>query len=419
MVSDGESIRVTQDKATGFSGAASRAGMTVLSRSVALAPAAVLTVGLAAGLAGCKQKSGGQPSMPPQPVTVVTVHPHPVHMETVLPGRLDAFEQASIRPQVGGVILTRNFEQGTDVDVGQLLYKINPAPYQATYDQAKAQLQNAEAAAVTIEAQLKRYKPLAKAHAVSQQEYDNTLAQAKQAEAQIAQAKANVASAKVNLDWTDVRSPIKGRIGRMLITPGTLVTSGQTTSIALVTRLDPIYADVNLADSDMLRLRREMASGQLKRDSNGKPAVKLMLDDGSTYEQTGELKLAEVTVNPATGTLTLRAQFPNPDRLLMPGMFVHTSIDEGVDPDAFTVPQVALQRNTKGDPQVYVVGADDKVAVRPVKTVRTVGSDWLISDGLKDGDRVMTSGFLKAKPGQKVSPKEVPVSGDDTKKQAG
>ncbi|GAJ30387.1 multidrug resistance efflux pump acriflavin resistance protein [Acidomonas methanolica NBRC 104435] len=379
-----------------------RAEGVIFSRVAVSGPALLLSLGLVAGLTGCKQKAAEQQGMPPQPVEVVTIHPHPIHTQTVLPGRTDAYEQAQIRPQVSGMILTRSFKQGSDMHEGDLLYKINPAPYQATYDRAKAALLQAQAAAVSIEAQLRRYRPLATAHAVSSQDYDNTLSQARQAEAQIAQAKANVASAKVNLDWTEVRSPIDGRIGRMLVTPGSLVTAGQTAPIAVVTRLDPIYVDVNLADVDMLRLRREMAQGQIKGNGKGMPPVTLELDDGSTYPRTGELRLAEVTVDPATGTLVLRAEFPNPDKLLLPGMFVHARIDEGEIPDALTVPQVALQRDSKGNPQVLVVGQDSKVAIRPVRVGRIVDQSWQVLDGLKDGDRVIVNGLQKVRPGAKV-----------------
>ncbi|GBR40387.1 multidrug efflux pump acriflavin resistance protein AcrB/AcrD/AcrF [Neoasaia chiangmaiensis NBRC 101099] len=385
-----------------------RTGTVAFTRLLPLTPLAVLSL----GLTGCQRKAP-PPAMPPQPVGIITVHPHTLTLDTVLPGRTDAYEQAEIRPQVGGVILTRNFEQGSDVKAGQLLYQINPAPYQAAYDQAKAQLLHAQAASLSIQAQLERYKPLAAAHAVSRQEYDNTLSSARQAEADIAQAKANVTSAGVNLDWTHVRSPIDGRIGRMLITPGTLVTTGQTTPIALVTRLDPIYADVNLADSDMLRLRREMAKGQLQRSGDNAAEVTLTLDDGSTYEQKGKLQLSEVTVDPSTGTLVMRAVFPNPDRLLLPGMFVHATINEGVTPNTLTVPQTAVQRDPKGAAMVMLVDGENKVVIRPIKLGRAVDSDWVVASGLGDGDKVIVTGIQKAHPGAKVQPQEMQAASGD------
>ncbi|GBQ14881.1 efflux RND transporter periplasmic adaptor subunit [Swaminathania salitolerans] len=371
------------------------------SLSLKVIPLALLTL----DLGGCKHENKAQ-QPPPQQVGVVTIHPHALKTSTSLPGRVEAFEQAQIRPQVGGLILKRCFEQGTDVKAGQLLYVINPAPFKASYDQARAQLLHARAASLSIKAQLERYRPLAAAHAVSKQDYDNTLSSARQAEADIAQAQANLDSAKVNLDWTQVRSPIDGRIGRMLVTPGTLVTAGQTTAIATVTRMDPIYVDVNLATSDMLRLRREMASGKLEKVEGNAASVGLTLEDGSHYDIPGKLRLTEVTVDPATGTMVVRAEFPNPDKLLMPGMYVHAEIAEGVDPKAVTIPQQALQRDSKGDPFVYTVDKDDKVAVRMVQLDHAVGSEWVLFSGLNEGDRVIFNGIQKAHPGAKVKPVE-------------
>ncbi|GBR19519.1 efflux RND transporter periplasmic adaptor subunit [Asaia spathodeae] len=383
---------------------------TTTSLSLRLIPLALLTL----DLSGCKHKAEA-PKPPAQTVGIYTVHPHPLKTSTSLPGRVEAFEQAQVRPQVGGVILKRTFEQGTDVKAGQLLYVINPAPFKASYDQAKAQLLHAEAAALSIRAQLDRYRPLAAAHAVSKQDYDNTLSSARQAEADIAQAKANLDSAAVNLDWTQVRSPIDGRIGRMLVTPGTLVTAGQTTAIATVTRMDPIYVDVNLATSDMLRLRREFASGKLEKVSGNAAAVELTLEDGSHYDKAGQLRLTEVTVDPATGTMIVRAEFPNSDRLLMPGMYVHAEVAEGVDPKAITIPQPALQRDSKGDPFVYALDGDNKVTMRFVQLDRALDGDWVVMGGLNDGDRIIVEGLQKAHPGAVVKPVE--KSADDKAKE--
>ncbi|UYH51939.1 efflux RND transporter periplasmic adaptor subunit [Candidatus Kirkpatrickella diaphorinae] len=356
-------------------------------------------------LAGCKSKSGsGNP--PPQLVKFVKVHTEAVPVNTALPGRVSAFEQAQIRPQVGGVVLKRYFEQGTDVKKDQLLYLINPAPYKAAYETAKAQLLHARAAAIGIRAQYERYKPLVKAHAVSQQDFDNTRSQALQAEAAIATAQATLDSAAVNLDWTEVRSPIEGRIGRMLYTPGTLVTAGQVDPIALVTRLDPIYVDVNLAASDMLRLRREIADGTLKKVDEGDASVELMLEDGSKYDLPGVLRLSEVTVDPGTGTLVLRAQFPNPDKLLMPGMYVHAQVKEGVDPTSVVVPQEAVMRNSRGDPYVFVIDDKNQLDTKMVELGRAIHGKWVVRKGLKDNDRVVVSGLVKVKSGQKVTPEE-------------
>lgn len=385
-----------------------RAFMTVrnVTQNALLCSVAFLT---ALTLVGCKSKSGsGNP--PPQFVKFVKVHTEAVPVDTSLPGRVSAFEQAQIRPQVGGVVLKRYFEQGTDVKKDQLLYLINPAPYKAAFETAKAQLLHARAAAIGIRAQYERYKPLVKAHAVSQQDFDNTRSQALQAEAAIASAQASLDSAAVDLDWTEVRSPIEGRIGRMLYTPGTLVTAGQVDPIALVTRLDPIYVDVNLAASDMLRLHREIADGALKKVDEGDAPVELMLEDGSKYDLPGVLRLSEVTVDPGTGTLVLRAQFPNPDKLLMPGMYVHARVKEGVDPTSVMVPQEAIMRNSRGDPYAFVIGDKNQLDTKMVELGRAIHGKWVVRKGLKDNDRVVVSGLVKVKSGQKVTPEEQTTS---------
>ncbi|GBR61980.1 multidrug efflux pump acriflavin resistance protein AcrB/AcrD/AcrF [Gluconobacter wancherniae NBRC 103581] len=342
----------------------------------------------------------------PQGVEVLTLHKQAVTLETSLPGRTSPYEQAQIRPQVSGVIVSRDFQQGADVKAGQQLFQIFSAPYQAAYDQAHASLLNAQAAATRAEGQLRRYRPLAAAHAVSSQDYDNTLATAKQAEAQVEQAKANLESAAVNLNYTHVRAPIDGRIGRTLYTQGTLLTAGQTQPIAVVTRLDPVYVDVNLAATDMLRLKRELASGQIERQGDDAAAVGLTLEDESSFPAKGKLELSEVTVDPATGTLVMRAVFPNPDHLLLSGMFVHAHIREGLDPNALLVPQVAVQRDSKGSPYVMVVDGENKVQMRTIKTSRTIKDSWLVTDGVKEGDRIVVSGLQKIRPGVKVAPQE-------------
>ncbi|MBS1055916.1 efflux RND transporter periplasmic adaptor subunit [Gluconobacter kondonii] len=358
-------------------------------------------------VAGCQKKTP-PPQMPPQPVDVVTLKTQPVTLETSLPGRTDAYEQAQIRPQVNGVIVSRDFEQGADVKAGQQLFQIYIAPYQAAYDQAKAQLLNAQAVAERANGQLKRYRPLVAAHAVSSQDFDNTLATAREAEAQVAQAKAALEAAAVNLNYTHVRAPISGRIGRTLYTAGALLTAGQTQPVAVVTRLDPIYVDVNLAATDMLRLKRELADGQLERNGADAAAVGLKLEDNSEYPLRGKLQLSEVTVDPATGTLVMRAVFPNPDHLLLPGMFVNAHIEEGIDPHGLLVLQVAVARDAKGNPYVMVVDGENKVSQRSIQVLRTVGESWLVSDGLKAGEKVIVSGLQKVQPGAKVSPHEAP-----------
>ena len=373
---------------------------TCLSRTACYGSTALLGAGL---LAGCQKKA--PPAPPPQSVAVVTLHRQSVALETSLPGRTEAYEQAQIRPQVSGVLVSRNFEEGKDVQAGQPLYQIYIAPFQAAYDQARGRLMEAQASAIRARAQLQRYRALVGPRAISRQEYDNALAAARQADAEVVQAQAAVETAQVNLNYTHVQSPIDGRIGRTLYTAGTLVTANQTTPIAVVTRLDPIYVDVNLAAEDMIRLRRELASGQLERNGS-EAAVTLELPDGSTYGQTGQLKLSEVTVDPGTGTLVMRGVMPNPDKLLLPGMFVHAHIKEGSDPNALLLPQVGVQRTPKGDPYVMVVDGNNHVHMRMVSLGQTVGSSWLVTKGVNVGEKVIVEGLQKVRPDAEVKPYE-------------
>lgn len=375
-----------------------------LSQTVIYGSTALLGFGV---LAGCQKKT--PPAPPPQSVAVMTLHRQSVPLETSLPGRTDAYEQAQIRPQVSGVLVSRTFEEGKDVQAGQPLYQIYIAPFQAAYDQARGRLMEAQASAIRAHAQLKRYKALVGPRAISRQEYDNALATARQADAEVVQAQAAVETAQVNLNYTHVQSPIDGRIGRTLYTAGTLVTANQSTPIAVVTRLDPIYVDVNLAAEDMIRLRRELASGQLERNGS-EAAVTLELPDGSTYGQTGQLKLSEVTVDPGTGTLVMRAVMPNPDKLLLPGMFVHAHIKEGSDPNALLLPQVGVQRTPKGEPYVMVVDGQNHVHLRMVGLGQTVGARWMVTRGLKDGERVIVEGLQKVHPEGEVRPHEVSLA---------
>ena len=374
--------------------------VTCLSQTVFYGSTALLGLGV---LAGCQKKA--PPARQAQSVAVVTLHKKSVPLETSLPGRTDAYEQAQIRPQVSGVLVSRTFEEGKDVQAGQPLYQIYIAPFQAAYDQARGRLMEAQASAIRAHAQLKRYKALVGPRAISRQEYDNALAAARQADAEVVQAQAAVETAQVNLNYTHVQSPIDGRIGRTLYTAGTLVTANQSTPIAVVTRLDPIYVDVNLAAEDMIRLRRELASGQLERNGS-EAAVTLELPDGSIYGQTGQLKLSEVTVDPATGTLVMRGVMPNPDKLLLPGMFVHAHIREGSDPDALLLPQVGVQRTPKGDPYVMVVDGQNRVHMRMVTLGQTVGSSWLVTKGVNAGEKVIVQGLQKVKPEAEVKPYE-------------
>lgn len=356
-------------------------------------------------LAACKRQAP-PPAPPPQQVGVLTLRSAPFSVTTDLPGRTEAIEIAQVRPQVNGVIQKRLFVEGTDVTAGQQLYQIDPSAYQATYDAAKAQLLHAQAAKATAQAKLDRYGPLVHAHAVSRQDYDDALAAAREADADIAQARANVESATVNLNYTRVLSPIAGRIGRSLMTVGALAVVGQSSNLSIVTRLDPIYVDVNLPATRLLELRRELELGQLKRAGQDAATVTLTLEDGSTYEQPGRLEFSEVNVDETTATVVVRAVMPNAAHMLLPGMYVHAKLEEGVDPTALRVPQEAVTRNSHGDPTVMVVSPDNKVAIRGITTGATAGSDWIVTAGVKPGERIVVSGLQKIHPGDTVSPVE-------------
>lgn len=377
-----------------------------LSGVVCLAAAAAL----AAPLAGCDSKPKQPPHRTPD-VDVVVLHPQAVTLKTELPGRLAAHRIAEIRPQVSGVILRRLFEEGQMVKAGQQLYQIDPRPYQATLASAKASVERARATAFSAQQTVNRYRPLAKAFAVSKLDLDNATGALGQARADIASGQASVQSAEVNLAYTKMFAPISGRTGRTLVTEGALVTANQTDALVTVTELDPIYVDVTQPVGTMLRLKREYAAGQLRAAGDEAAEVHLVLDDGTPYAPSGRLLFSEVTVDPSTGSVTMRALFPNPDGLLMPGMFVRETIEEGVRPDGLLVPQRGVTHDAKGQARALVVGADGKVAVRDVKINRSVGEDWLIDSGLAAGDRVIVSGIQAAKPGQDVHAHEVRIDG--------
>jgi membrane fusion protein (multidrug efflux system) len=348
-------------------------------------------LGTALAVAACGHHAP-PPAPPPPKVSVVTLKAQPVPISTELPGRVNSFREAEVRPQVNGVLLKRLFTEGGEVKAGQQLYQIDPAPYQAAYDSAVA-------AAASARAQAERYKPLAEANAVSKQDYDNAVA------ADL-QARAAVETAHINLVYTRVLSPITGRISRSAVTEGALVTANQTTALATVDQLDPVYVDVNQPSGTLLRFKREAAAGQLQQGPAGQTPVHLQLEDGSDYAQAGTLQFSEVTVDQGTGSVTLRAIFPNPERLLLPGMFVRERIEEGVRPDAVLAPQQGVTHDTKGQPAALVVNADDTVELRTLQAERAIGDQWLVSAGLKPGDRVIVEGVQLVKPGIKVQPEE-------------
>ena len=318
---------------------------------------------------------------------------------------------AEVRPQVSGIILKRNFVEGSDVKAGQSLYQIDPATYQAAYDSAKGDLAQAEANARIAQLTVKRYKPLLGTKYISQQDYDTAVATAAQNDAAVQAAKANVETARINLAYTKVTSPISGRVGKSSVTEGALVQDAQTTALATVQQLDPMYVDVTQSSDDFLRLRQELESGKLKQN-DGKANVTLLMQNGKSYAQPGTLEFSDVTVDETTGSITLRAIFPNPNHALLPGMFVRARLDEGTNPDALLVPQQAVARTPTGQATVMVVGADNKVESRNINAAQAIGDKWLVTEGVKAGERVISTGLQRAKPGAKVTPQEV---SDDAK----
>jgi membrane fusion protein (multidrug efflux system) len=378
--------------------------MPILFRALPLSVAGALT------LAGCNRKPAPPPAPPPPKVGVLTLAPTSVDLTTELPGRTTAYLTADVRPQVSGLITKRLFTEGGDVQAGQQLYQIDPAPYQASYDSALATLAHDQAALQTARAKSARYKPLAAAQAVSEQDYDDARATAGEAAADLLSAKAGIETAKINLDYTRVSAPIGGRIGRSSVTPGALVTANQSTALATITQLDPIYVDVSQPATTLLRLRGELAAGKLASGGPNQAAVTLKLEDGSTYPTAGALQFTDVTVDQSTGTVLLRAIFPNPDHVLLPGLYVREELHEGTDPQALLVPQQAVSRNPHGDATVLLVGPGNRATEQVIQTDRVIGSQWLVTGGLKPGDQVIVDGLQLVHPGAPVQPVQAAAS---------
>lgn len=376
--------------------------------------AVVLMLSGSLALTGCDDKQDQQGGQQMPEVGVVTLKTEPLQITTELPGRTVAYRIAEVRPQVSGIILKRNFVEGSDIEAGVSLYQIDPATYQATYDSAKGDLAKAQAAANIAELTVKRYQKLLGTQYISKQEYDQALADAQQATAAVVAAKAAVETARINLAYTKVTSPISGRIGKSSVTEGALVQNGQASALATVQQLDPIYVDVTQSSNDFLRLKQELANGSLKQE-NGKAKVDLVTSDGIKFPQSGTLEFSDVTVDQTTGSITLRAIFPNPDHTLLPGMFVRARLQEGTKPTALLVPQQGVTRIPRGDATVLVVGADNKVETRQIVASQAIGDKWLVTDGLKAGDRVVVSGLQKVRPGAQVKVQEITA---DNKQQA-
>jgi membrane fusion protein (multidrug efflux system) len=376
---------------------------------------ALVRAGLAAALsglvlAGCGPSGPAAAAAAPPPpaqVSVVTVHRSSVPITIDLPGRTSPYLVAQIRARVDGIVQKRDFKEGGDVKAGQRLYQIDPAPYVAALNSAKAALQKAQANLASATALAERYKVLVNANAVSKQDFDNAVAAQGQAEADVATGKAMVATAQINLDYTSVASPITGRSGPSLVTQGAYVQTSAATLLTTVQQIDPIYVDLTQSSVEGLQLRRDIAGGQLKVNGPNQAKVVLTLEDGSQYPLPGSLQFSDITVNQGTGSVTVRAMFPNPQFVLLPGMFVRATIQEGVADNATLVPQVGVTHNPQGQATALVVGPDNKVASRTLKLKGTHGDQWIVEGGISDGDRVIVAGVQKVQPGAVVQAVEV------------
>lgn len=350
---------------------------------------------------GCDKPKQAMTPPPPEVVTF-TVQPERIVLMTELPGRTSAHRIAEIRPQVNGIIQKRLFKEGSDVQQGQELYQIDPAPFQAAYDNARASLAKSEAALPAIKSRADRYRGLLAEKAVSQQDYDDRESALKTAEADVEYWKAALETARINLHYTRVTAPISGRIGKSNVTDGALVTAYQQMSLATIQQIDPIYVDVPQSTTDLLKLKGKLEEGQLNVDTKGQRRVQLFLKDGSQFPFAGTLQFRDVTVDPSTGSVILRIVFPNPEGVLLPGMFVRARVREGVAEQAILVPQQAVSRDPKGTPSVYVVDQDDRVKMRILKLDRPIGDKWLVTSGLSAGEKVILEGLQKVRPGALV-----------------
>ena len=372
-------------------------------------PLALLVLSGSLVLSGCgeEQKQGGE--MPPPDVKVVTLKAAPLTVSTELPGRTSAYRIAEVRPQVGGIILKRNYKEGSDVKEGESLYQIDPAPFQATLNSAQAELAKARANAELARLTVNRYKPLLGTNYISRQDYDEAVSTHAQAQAAVRAAQAAVQTAQINLNYTKVTSPISGLSGKSNVTEGALVATGQSQPLTLVQQIDPIYVDVTQSSDDYLRLKHEIASGAVDKEQ-GKVAVSLVTAENKDYTHKGYLEFSDVTVDETTGSITMRAVFPNPQESLLPGMFVRARVDEGVRPDAILVPQQGVIRTAKGGAVVNVVNAKNEIEVRPVTVGQAYGNKWLVTAGVNNGERVVVEGFQKIKQGAVVKATEVDLN---------
>jgi membrane fusion protein (multidrug efflux system) len=360
-----------------------------------------------AGPGGPGGPGGGPP--PPTEVTVLTVTPKAVTLTQDLPGRISALRMAEVRARVNGIVLKRLFKEGTDVTEGQLLYEIDPAPYQAALESAQGTLARAEANAEVARVREERLKKLIDSKAISKQDYDDAVAAQRASQAEVLTSQAAMETAKINLGYTKVISPVAGRIGLSQVTEGAYVQAATATLLATVQQIDRVYVDVTQPSSDLLRLKHDLAEGRLKKDEAGQAKVKLVMEDGGIYPEEGTLEVSDVTVDANTNSVLIRAIFPNPRRDLLPGLYVRARLQEGSSPNAILVPQYAVTRNTKGQPTTLVVGANDHAELRVLETPRTVGNEWLVASGLKAGDRVITTNLQRIRPGASVKVVELPA----------
>ena len=353
-------------------------------------------------LAGCKDQAPAASSSGPVPVTVQRVEARQIGLSSELPGRTAAFRIAEIRPQVSGLILKRQFVEGADVKAGEVLYRIDPALFQAELDNTEAALTRAEANLPAVRSRAQRFTKLLPVKAVSQQDHDDAIAALRQTEADVESLKAQVKAARINLQYTKILAPISGRIGRSNVTEGAIVTAYQAMSLATIQQLDPIFVDVPQSTTELLRLRQRLEQGQLDQQGEGQGKVRLILEDGSIYHQEGSLQFRDVSVDPTTGSVILRAVFPNPHGDLLPGMFVRAEIREGVNPQAILIPQQAVSRDRKGNPSVLVVDEQNRVEQRMLTLDRAINDRWLVTAGLAVGDQIIVEGLQKVRPGVEV-----------------
>ena len=386
-------------------------------RLLPLGAAVLMALSLAACSGGDKKEAsaaGAGGGAPPPEVAVVTVQPGTVSLTTELPGRLESSRVAQVRARAAGILQKRLFKEGSDVRAGQKLFTIDPAPYQATLASAQATLAQAQAQLAQTSATTARYRPLVAANAVSKQDFDAAVAAEKAAQAQVASARAAIKTADINLGYATVTAPISGRIGRALVTEGALVGQGEATQLAVVQQIDPLYLNITQSASDAMKLRQQLSKGQLKSDA-GVRSVKIVLEDGTPYSQPGRLLFADQTVDPATGQILLRAEVPNPQGVLLPGLYVRAVVEQAQVANAILLPQQAVTRGGQGD-TVMVVAPDGAVAPRPIKIGGQQGSDWIVTDGLKPGEQVMVEGAMKLMMGAKTVK---PVPWDKNKAAAG